>query len=442
MFMILNYLLNILNTEYTICSTKMLATNINFELQTSFTSNCFVMLIIFMYIITTIYSIGYLIFERSKHKIKFHFLTALSVVICICLAYSKNLFTAFIFYDLLSVSTYSLVRIHKDKKSETNAFIYAMYLIIPSTLFLLPAIICVYNIAEYTDFVEGGILSKHPLSKFYVNILFLLFVYGISKTALYPLHKWLIYAMVAPSPVSALLHAVLVVKGGLFLLYKVINEIFGLKFLSENIYTFHGVYWPIYVASISILVAALSANSSKNIKKRLAYSTISQIGYISLCLFCFSDEGIIGAKMQFLAHSFAKISLFYYAGYLYIRYKCFDIDELKHERNKFNIYLSLIWLIPCFSLISMPFTIGYIGKHAIIANSINSNSIAVLIVVFIGMLLCIGYLFPIIDHLISFRTKINKRFSGQYGSTFCVYFSATIISICIIMLGLYFYYFL
>ncbi len=434
-------LLPFLKKEFVIYKSKMLATNIDFALQTSFTSNCFVLLIIFMFIVTTIYSIGYLIFERNNHKLKFHILTTISTIICIGLAYSANLFTAFIFYDLLSISTYILVRIHKDKNSEINAFIYAMYLIIPSTLFLLPAIICVYNIAEHTDFVIGGILSTHPISKFYINIMFLLFIYGISKTALYPLHKWLIHAMVAPSPVSALLHAVLVVKGGLFLLYKVIYEIFGLKFLSENIYKFHGIYWPIYIASISIILAALSANISENIKKRLAYSTISQIGYISLCLFCFSDEGILAAKMQFLAHSFAKISLFYYAGYLFVRYKCFDINELIHTRNHFNVFMSLIWLIPCFSLISMPLTIGYIGKHAIIVNSISSQkSIALLFVISIGMIICIAYLLPIMHHLASFNKEIrNKKFTRQYFSTFCIYFSATIISICIIF-GYFFFY--
>ena len=428
----LSKLLFLLNKEYTICNTKILSANVNLAMQTSFTSNCFVLLIIFMYIITTIYSIGYLIFERDKHKLRFHILTAISVIICIGLAYSSNLFTAFIFYDLLSISTYMLVRHHEDKESESSAFFYAMYLIIPSALFLLPAIICVYNIAEHTDFTVNGILSKHPISKLYINALFLLFIYGISKTALYPLHRWLIHAMVAPSPVSALLHAVLVVKGGLFLLYKVINEIFGLQFLRKNIYTLYDIYWPIYIASIGIIIASFSANISNNIKKRLAYSTISQIGYISLCLFCFTEESIFGAKMHFLAHSFAKISLFYYAGYMLARYHCVNIVELKQTRNHINVFLSLVWLVPCFSLISAPITIGYIGKHAMISGiANNTQNLSILIIFFVGMILCISYLYPIIDHLTSFSN--NKKFTKQYGSTFCMYFSATIISICIII---------
>ena len=428
----LSWLLAKLHVECTIFTTRILSTNVDLTLSTSFTSNCFVLLIVFMYIMTTIYSIGYLTFERDKHKVRFHIFTFLSVITCIGLAYSANLFTAFIFYDLLSVFTYMLVRHHADENSETHAFQYAMYLILPSMLFLLPAIISVYQITEYTDFIAGGILSEYPISNIYINFLFLLFIYGISKTALYPLHRWLIHAMVAPSPVSALLHAVLVVKGGLFFLYKVINETFGLELLRENIYTFFGLHWPIYIAGLSIILAALSAINSENIKQRLAYSTISQIGYISLCLFCFTEESINGAKMQFLAHSFAKISLFYYAGYLLARYHCTNVSELKYTRNRLNIVLSILWLIPCASLMSMPMTIGFISKHIIITGAINKlQDLMLLLIFFAGMLLCISYLSPIINHLTSFNNK-NKKFSRQYGSTFCVYFSAFIIAVCVI----------
>lgn len=431
----IDWLFNILNFEKLLFKTTILSSNVSIVLKTSFISNCFVALILFMYIITTIYSIGYLNFERDNSKPRFHFFTFLSVMMCIGLAYSNNLFTAFIFYDLLSVFTYMLVKHHRDENSETNAFSYAMYLIIPSMLFLLPGIICIYSVVEHTNFVKGGILSELPISQVYINIMFLMFVYGISKTALYPLHKWLIHAMVAPSPVSALLHAVLVVKGGLFFLYKVIYETFGLTLLRENIYQVYGVYWPVYIAVISIILAGISAISSENIKKRLAYSTISQIGYISMCLFCFTEEGIYGAKMQFLAHSFAKISLFYYAGYLLARYHCTNVSELKYVRNHFNIVLSLLWLVPCLSLMSMPLTIGYFSKHAIIEGTIHTGQdVIFLITIFVGMILCVFYLYPIVYHLITFNIK-NKRFqSQQYFSTFCVYFSVIVISVSIILM--------
>ena len=206
----LDWLLIKLNFTKVIFDTKLISTNVDVCLKTSLISNCFVAMILFLYVITTIYSIGYLTFERDKRKTRFHILTALSVLTTICLAYADNLFTAFIFYDLLSVFTYLLVKHHGDEESEKHALIYAMYLLIPSMLLLLPAIIIVYNIAGYTDFIKGGILSTIPISQIYVNVLFVMFMYGISKTALYPLHKWLIHAMVAPSPVSALLHAVLV----------------------------------------------------------------------------------------------------------------------------------------------------------------------------------------------------------------------------------------
>ena len=430
----INWLLKTLDFNKVIFDTSILSTNISLCLKTSLIANLFVLMVVFLYIITTIYSIGYLTFERDKRKPRFHILTALSVLTTICLAYSNNLFTAFIFYDLLSVCTYMLVKHHGDEESEKHALIYALYLLIPSMLFLLPAIIIVYNIAEHTDFVVGGILSQHPISKSYVNIIFLMFMYGISKTALYPLHKWLIHAMVAPSPVSALLHAVLVVKGGLFLLYKVIVETFGLEFLQQNIYTISNIPFPVYIAGFGIVMAGVSAIASDNIKQRLAYSTISQIGYISMCFFCFTKESIFAGQMQFLAHSITKISLFYYAGYLLARYHTTKISELKFERNHFNIVLSILWIIPTLSLMSMPFTAGFISKHAIVGGTIHLlPDIKFFILIFVGMLLCILYLYPILYHLISFNNHI-KRFTGQYFSTFCVYFSVAIISICIILL--------
>ncbi len=420
-------LLKKLNFEKIIFSSKILSQNIDITLKTSFISNCFVLMIIFLYLLTAIYSIGYLNFEQDKRKIRFHILMFVSSLTTICLAYSNNLFTAFIFYDLLSVFTYMLVKHHGDENSERKSLLYAFYLLLPSMILLLPAIILIYIITGHTNFSPNGILINIPLSKQFVNILFLLFMYGISKIAIYPLHRWLIYAMVAPSPVSALLHAVLVVKGGLFFLYKVIVEIFGLEFLQQNIYTIYGIYWPVYVAGISIIISAISSISSENIKQRLAYSTISQIGYISMCFFCFTESSILAGQLQFLAHSLAKISLFYYAGYLLARYHVAHISELKFTRNKFSIFWSILWIIPIISLMSMPLTIGYIGKHFIISSI--ANRFIIISILITGMILCCLYLYPLLLHLMTFNNQ-NKRFPvfDQLFSKICIYVPVLIVS--------------
>ena len=431
----LTYLINLLHTEKILFTSKIFSSNIALAFQTSFISNCFVLMILFLYLMTAFYSIGYLNFEKDKRKLRFHILMFVASLITICLAYSENLFTAFIFYDLLSVCTYMLVKHHGDSESEKNALMYLFYLILPSMIFLLPAIIAIYIITGNTNFTTGGIFNDIPLSSNTINILFLLFIYGISKTALYPLHKWLIHAMVAPSPVSALLHAVLVVKSGLFFMYKVITEIFGLEILQQNIYTIWGIYWPVYVACLSIILAGFSAINSRNIKQRLAYSTISQIGYISMCLFYFSEKAIIAAQLQFLSHSFAKISLFFYAGYLLSRYSVKNIDELKFRKNHFNAFISIIWLIPVLSLMSMPLTFGFISKHAITSSVItHPQDIGILFAVVIGIILCILYLFPILYHLINFSIH-NTRFelkNIQILPTLCMYIPTTIISFLIV----------
>src|SRR5574344_1867849 len=156
----IEFLLQKLHFEHLLFSSVNVLPNVAIELKTSFISNCFVLLIVFLYAITAIYSIGYLTFERDKHKIRFHVLMVISSLVTIGLAYSANLFTAFIFYDLLSFFTYMLVRHHKDDNSENHAFIYTMYLILPSMLFLFPAIIYVYVLAENVEFAANGILSN------------------------------------------------------------------------------------------------------------------------------------------------------------------------------------------------------------------------------------------------------------------------------------------
>ena len=433
--MFLTKILTLLKTKKIIFSTGNLLPNLKLTLQTSFVSNCFVSMIIVLYILTAIYSIGYLNFERDKRKVRFHVSMLCSVLITICLAYSANLFTAFVFYDLLSVSTYLLVKHHGDEKSEKHALNYLFYLLVPSMLLLLPAIIQIYYISGNTNFAENGMLNNIPVSKAYVNILLLMFIYGISKTALYPLHKWLIHAMVAPSPVSALLHAVLVVKGGLFLLYKVITETFGVEFLQKNTYQFYNIYWPVYISAISIILSAISAIRSENIKQRLAYSTISQIGYISMCFFALSKESILAGQVYFLAHSFAKISLFFYAGYLLARYHVSNITELKFRRNHLNIALSILWIIPVLSLMSMPMTIGFIGKHSLINGLLFAQTdILFLIIIFVGMMLCIFYIYPIFYHLLIFNN--DSRFKGQKIETSCIYIA--VISIAVLIIGGFF----
>ena len=434
----LAWLLKHLDFEVQLLRTSVLSDHVELVLKTSLVSNCFVAIILFLYLITTLYSIGYLTFERDKHKVRFHSFIALSSLMAIGLAYSANLFTAFIFYDLLSVCTYMLVKHHGDENSEKHALTYAYYLLLPSMILLLPAIILIYNFAGHTNFIVGGVLGGIPISQLMINILFFMCIYGISKTAIYPLHKWLIHAMVAPSPVSALLHAVLVVKGGLFLMYKVINETFGLEFLRQNIYSFNGVYWPELLAGASIILAAVSAIASDNIKQRLAYSTISQIGYVSLCMFCFTDEAMAAAKMQFVAHSFAKINLFFYAGYLMARYHATTVSELKFTRNRLPVVLSIMWLVPAISLMSMPITLGFLSKHSMVhglITGLNFASLANLFVLVAGMFLCIAYLYPLIFHMLSFTTSQNRKRTGQFWSTFLVYLSVFIVSVCTVGLG-------
>jgi formate hydrogenlyase subunit 3/multisubunit Na+/H+ antiporter MnhD subunit len=154
-----------------------------------------------------------------------------------------------------------------------------------------------------------------------------------------------------------------------------------------------------------------------------------------MCFFALSKESILAGQVYFLAHSFAKISLFFYAGYLLARYHVSNITELKFRRNHLNIALSILWILPVLSLMSMPMTIGFIGKHSLINGLLFAQTdILFLIIIFVGMMLCIFYIYPIFYHLLIFNN--DSRFKGQKIETSCIYIA--VISIAVLIIGGFF----
>ena len=181
------------------------------------------------------------------------------------IAFAGNLLTLFVFYEVLTLSTYPLVTHAGHEKARNAGRVYLGILISTSIGLLLPAIIWVWYVAGTTDFTAGGILAGH-ISGPLLTLLAALFVFGIGKAAVMPTHRWLPAAMVAPTPVSALLHAVAVVKAGVFSVVKVVAYIFGLELLQ----TAPGIEWLLYIACFTVVVASIIALQQDNLKKRLA----------------------------------------------------------------------------------------------------------------------------------------------------------------------------
>ena len=227
--------------------------------------------------VATLYTVGYMRGAGEKNHTRFMFFYAIAIHAAMGIALSGNLLTLFVFYEILTFSTYPLVT-HKGTPEAMRAGrIYLGILVASSVILLLFGIIGIWVLTGTLDFAAGGILAGH-IDPFYVPLLLALFAFGIGKAALMPLHRWLPAAMVAPTPVSALLHAVAVVKAGVFTVLKVAVYVFGIDFLRET----GSSDWLVWVASFSILAASIVAMSKTNLKARLAYSTISQLGYIVL----------------------------------------------------------------------------------------------------------------------------------------------------------------
>ena len=265
-----------------------------------------------LWIINSVFTLGYMRGNKEKNQTRFFALVAIAIFGTMGIAASANLITLFIFYEALTISTFPLVTHKGDAKAKRGGTIYALALMGSSLMFLLPAILGTHIVAGHSDFTIGGIFPTGT-SIFTTSILLLLFVFGIGKAALMPMHFWLPNAMVAPTPVSALLHAVAVVKAGVFSVLKVIIFIFGESVMADmNMSTC--LSW---VAAITIVLASIIALRKDNLKARLAYSTVSQLAYITFGAMLATPAAFIGGALQIIMHAWGKITLFMCAGAIY-----------------------------------------------------------------------------------------------------------------------------
>ncbi|MFW5660040.1 MAG: proton-conducting transporter membrane subunit, partial [Oceanicaulis sp.] len=283
----------------------------------------FAMIASALWIVNSLYSIAYMRGNKEHDQTRFYLCFTISIASAMGIALSGNLLTLFFFYEALTLSTYPLVAHKGDAKARKGASIYLGILLATSIGLLLPAIFATYFIAGTTDFAAGGILSQAagPVAG---SILLVLFAFGIGKAALMPIHPWLPNAMVAPTPVSALLHAVAVVKAGVFTMLKVSIYVFGPEYMQ----TLPAADVLAWIAGASIVIASVIAMTKDNLKSRLAFSTVSQLSYITLGAMLASPAALLGGALQIVMHAWGKITLFMTAGGIYTGTKKTEISQL------------------------------------------------------------------------------------------------------------------
>jgi multicomponent Na+:H+ antiporter subunit D len=337
-----------------------------------------------------VYSIGYMRGNNEQHQTRFYACFAIALAATMGVAFSANLLTLFVFYEVLTLSTYPLVAHKGDEAAKKGARTYLGILLATSIGLLLPAIIWTWSVAGTLDFTPGGVLEGR-LSGGLATVLLLMFVLGTGKAAVMPVHRWLPAAMVAPTPVSALLHAVAVVKAGVFAITKIIIYIFGLDFLvavpEERLL--------VYLVGFTIIIASVVALRQNNIKRMLAYSTISQLSYIVLAALVLAPSSEIGAAIHIVAHAFGKITLFFAAGAIYVASKKTEITQLS------GIGRRMPWTMTAFaigglSMVGVPPTAGFVSKWYMIAGAFENDNFFVLAVLVIATALNAAYFLPII----------------------------------------------
>ncbi len=342
-----------------------------------------------LWLITSVYSIGYMRALDEHAQTRYFCFFALALSATIGVAFAGNLLTLYLFYEMLSLSTFPLVTHHQDAEARGGGRKYLTYLLGTSIGFALPAMIITYVTTGSLEFSNAGVFAADT-SPMLLTSLLLLFVFGFSKAGLMPFHSWLPGAMVAPTPVSALLHAVAVVKVGVFSIVRVFTGIFGLDLMSS----LHLNTIVCVIASFTVLASSLIALSQDNLKRRLAFSTIGQLSYIILGVGLASKLGAQGGMLHIAMHAFGKITLFFCAGAIFVATGKKYISEMVGIGRRMPFTMTAFF-IGSLSVIGLPPAGGLISKLLMLFGALDAGMRWVVIVYLLSSLLNAAYFLPI-----------------------------------------------
>ncbi|MGB3224874.1 MAG: monovalent cation/H+ antiporter subunit D family protein [Desulforhopalus sp.] len=368
-------------------------------------SMIFAMVASSLWTIAVFYSMGYMRGLKEHAQTRFNACFALSIFGAIGVAFSDNLFTMYLFYEIVSICTYPLVAHHQDEEGYSGARKYIIYLTTTAKAFLLPAMILIYVLTGTLDFasnIQDGVFPP-GVNDVLVIMLYVFCIFGFAKNGVMPFHHWLPGAMVAPTPVSALLHAVAVVKVGVFCTTRVMLYTFGTD-------TMHALNLGIptaYFVGFTVLVASIIALSKDNLKARLAYSTVSQLSYIILGVALLTDPGIQGGLIHIVNHAFSKITLFFCAGAIYVATHKKFISEMD-GLGKTMPFTFGAFGIASLSMIGAPPVAGFITKWNLLIGSVEAHQLGILLILIASTLLNAAYFAPI-----TYRAFFGKRPEGE-----------------------------
>lgn len=366
---------------------------LSFSLRADALSMVFAVSASFLWVVTVFYSAGYMRGLHEHEQTRFNTCFALALFGAIGCAFSDNLLTLYLFYEIVSVCTYPLVAHHQDEESYSGARKYLTYLTSTAKGLILPAMVLIYVLSGTLDFslgIEKGILPPGA-HRWVVTALYACCILGFAKNGVMPFHNWLPSAMVAPTPVSALLHAVAVVKVGVFSTVRVMLYVFGVDTMSAlNL----GIPTALFV-SVTIVIGSIVALSKDNLKARLAYSTVSQLSYIILGVALLTPAGIQGGVIHIANHAFSKITLFFCAGAIYVVTHKKNISEMS-GLGRMMPFTFGAFALASLSMIGAPPVAGFVTKWYLLNGAWDANSMIIIAVLLVSTLLNAAYFVPIV----------------------------------------------
>ena len=368
-------------------------------------SMIFAMVASSLWTIAVFYSMGYMRGLKEHAQTRFNACFAIAIFGAIGVAFSDNLFTMYLFYEIVSVCTYPLVAHHQDQEGYEGGRKYLVYLTATAKAFLLPAMILIYVLTGTLDFATDISTGIFPdgVNKGLVVMLYIFCLFGFAKNGVMPFHHWLPGAMVAPTPVSALLHAVAVVKVGVFCTTRVMLYVFGVDLMDA----FNLGVPTAYFVGFTIIAASVIALSKDNLKARLAYSTVSQLSYIILGVALLTPAAIEGGLIHIVNHAFAKITLFFCAGAIYVASHKKEISEME-GLGKVMPFTFGAFAIASLSMIGAPPVAGFVSKWNLLVGSMQAHQIGILLILLASTLLNAAYFLPV-----SYRAFFGKLPPGE-----------------------------
>ena len=358
-----------------------------------------------LWIVAALYCIGYMRSLKEHAQTRFFASFAVSLSAAVGGAFAANLFTLVIFYEVLSLVTYPLVYHKEDEESWHGSRRYMVYLVGASKTFLLAGLALTYQITGTLDFKPTGLFNGVDASDLLLSAVYLCYLAGFAKGAIMPFHAWLPAAMVAPTPVSALLHAVAVVKMGVFCILRLVFHVMGVDLMDKlglGIAT-------AYLVSFTIITASIYALTRDDLKARLAYSTISQLSYIVLGAVMLTPMAMVGGIIHIAAHALSKITLFFCAGSIYCASRRKKISELAGIGRKLP-WTMAAFFIGSLGMIGVPPTGGFISKWYLVMGSVDAREMVFLAVLLVSSVLNAAYFLPI-----TYTAFFEKESAGPVG---------------------------